>query len=107
LAKEPAPETGSHPSLMAKRRIRMGPQGEVGNDRPKRPDYAEQAVVQRLAALGGAHAGGDGENEGYEERCQALLQRVGIAAGLAGASRLWLYAETRAPRSPWQRRLVQ
>jgi hypothetical protein len=48
LAKEPAPETGSHPSLMAKRRMRIGPRAKLGNDRPKRLTTLRRRSSQRL-----------------------------------------------------------
>ena len=48
LAKEPAPDTGSHPSLMAKRRIRIGPSAKLGNDRPKRLTTLSRRSSQRL-----------------------------------------------------------
>jgi len=49
------------------------------------------------------NAGGDGENERLRKRDASVSwQRVGISAGLAGASTLWFVAETRGPRSPWK-----
>src|SRR5215467_6211285 len=36
LANDPAPETGSHPSLIAKSKIRIGPSAKLGNESPKR-----------------------------------------------------------------------
>ncbi len=35
-AREPEPETGSHPSLTAKNKISTGPKAKLGNDRPNR-----------------------------------------------------------------------
>src|ERR1035438_3059768 len=48
LANEPAPETGSHPSLMAKNKIRMGPSAKLGNDRPNRLTTESRRSSQRL-----------------------------------------------------------
>src|SRR5258708_19717448 len=36
LASDPDPDTGSHPSLMAKNRIRIGPSAKFGNDSPNK-----------------------------------------------------------------------
>ncbi len=43
---------------------------EVGERQAEEADYAEQAVVPAVAALGGAHAGGDRQDDRYEQRCQ-------------------------------------
>src|ERR1017187_1296181 len=48
LANEPAPETGSHPNLMAKIRIRMGPSAKFGNDKPNRLTTESRRSSQRL-----------------------------------------------------------
>jgi hypothetical protein len=55
LAKEPAPETDQDWA-----------QGEVRERQAEEADYAEQAIVPAVAALGGAHAGRDRQNDRYE-----------------------------------------
>ena len=56
-------------------------QREVGERQAEEADDAEQAVVPAIAALGGAHSRGDGEDDRDEQRRQRELQRVGIALG--------------------------
>ena len=44
----PEPETGSHPSLMAKSKIRIGPSAKFGNDKPNRLTTLSSRSSQRL-----------------------------------------------------------
>src|SRR5579864_5020406 len=48
FANEPAPETGSHPALIANNRIRIGPSAKFGNERPKRLTTEITRSSQRL-----------------------------------------------------------
>src|ERR1700758_2402344 len=48
FANDPAPETGSHPALIANRRIRIGPSAKFGNERPKRLTTESRRSSQRL-----------------------------------------------------------
>src|SRR5437764_10761882 len=44
----PEPETGSNPSLIAKKRIKMGPRAKLGKDNPKRLTTLSSRSSQRL-----------------------------------------------------------
>ena len=79
LANDPAPETGSHPSLMAKSKNQNRPEREVGKRQAEQADDREQAVVPAVAAVRGTDSGGNGKNDRDEQRRQRELQRVGIA----------------------------
>src|SRR5579872_1779091 len=48
FAREPAPDTGSHPSLIAKIRIRIGPSAKFGNDNPNKLTTESTRSSQRL-----------------------------------------------------------
>src|SRR5215469_5010420 len=48
LGNDPAPETGSQPSLIAKSRIKIGPRAKFGNERPKRLITESVRSSQRL-----------------------------------------------------------
>ncbi len=88
FAKDPAPETGSHPALIANNKIRMGPSAKLGNDRPKRLTTESRRSSQRLRRRGGAHSRGDGEDDRDEQRSQREPQRVRIALGDESRDRL-------------------
>src|ERR1700681_1777829 len=47
-AKVPEPETGSHPSVIAKNKISTGPSAKFGNDRPNRLTTLSRRSSQRL-----------------------------------------------------------
>src|SRR5260370_29006239 len=74
LAKEPAPETGSHPSLMAKRRIRIGPSAKLGNDRPKRLTTLSRRSSQRLRRRAERTPAGGRGIDAARERAHGGLQ---------------------------------
>ena len=78
---EPAPETGSQPSLMEKSRIRMGPRAKLGNDRPKRLTTLRARSSQRLRRWAERTPAGIDKDDRDEQRGQRELQRVGIALG--------------------------
>ena len=78
-AKLPEPETGSHPSLMRKSRIRIGPRAKFGNDKPEEADYAEQAVIPAIAALRGTNSGRNRQQNSNQQGGKRELQRVGVA----------------------------
>src|SRR3954470_3774333 len=50
LANDPAPETGSHPALIANSRMRMGPRAQFGNERPNRLTTESRRSTHRLRA---------------------------------------------------------
>ena len=79
LAKDSAPETGSHPALIAKSKIRIGPSAKFGKREAEEADNRKQAIVPAVAAAGGADSGGDGEDDRDEEARQREAQRVRIA----------------------------
>ena len=55
----PAPETGSQPRRMEKRRMRMGPRAKLGNERPTSETTPRVRSCQRPRWSGGGDAGGD------------------------------------------------
>ena len=79
FAKVPEPETGSHPSLMANSKIRMGPRAKLGNDRPKRLTTLMARSSQSITAPGGANPRGNREQNRHQERSDRELQSVGVA----------------------------
>ena len=81
LANEPAPETGSHPSLIANSRIRIGPSAKLGNDRPKRLTTESRRSSQRLRRRAERTPAGIDSRIATNKRRQRESQRVGIALG--------------------------
>ena len=44
-ANEPAPETGSHPSLIENSKIRIGPSAKLGKGKPQQAHHANRTVL--------------------------------------------------------------
>ncbi len=72
-AGEPEPDTGSHPSSIAKNKMRIGPSAKLGNDKPEQRNEAEQAIVPAIAAQRRAHSRRNRQAKRHDERGQRQL----------------------------------
>ncbi len=70
---------GQPSQLDGEKQNQDGAECEIGERQSEQADDAEQAVVPAIASSGGAYAGGNRKQNGYQQRCQRQLQSVGIA----------------------------
>jgi hypothetical protein len=73
----PAPETGSQPNWMEKKRIRMGPRAKLGKDRPTSETTPRVRSCQRLRWR--PDACGDRYHDADEEGGYGQSESVGVA----------------------------